>query len=313
MSGNRIFVTIVGLVLILFFTTSTNAAVIFSGNYDCSSEFNNWNCSMNIPSCTLVTGKAACSLDTVGGITHYCGEVSPGGRTGNSLKLWRHNDGQTDYCGYLNKALTEQEFNQGYKQLFFRYYMKIPSEWDATLGPAQTHKMNRFLTKTTYGGDVTSTFYFDVKGTSFKSGKFSFYFTKEGPVRYTSKTLTELGIVDGRWHCYEIHFKMNSASGVADGELHFYIDGKEMEIVTPYGPTYPTGLSKWDFKYSTNEYIATLLTPAIGNLTDGKWNFPTNGWYAIEFDDYVVSTTYVGPGGGDTTPPKIPEGVKTWQ
>jgi hypothetical protein len=105
--------------------------------------------------------------------------------------------------------LSEEEFNKHHKELFFRFYMKIPLDWDATLGPGgETHKLNRLGIGTKYGSP-TSVLYFDVKGPSFKNGRFSFYVVKEGPVRYTSKTLTELGVVDGQWHCYEIHFKMN--------------------------------------------------------------------------------------------------------
>jgi hypothetical protein len=283
------------LLWVLIFPASSMAGVIFSENYDSiqpgSRLPNVWTCADPVP--PGWTSKAGCNEDTVNGVTHYCGEVSPGGRTGNSLKLWRRNGGWRNYCGFLNRNLTEEEFNQHYKEFFFRFYMKIPSQWDANLRGGNTHKLNRIVIGKSYGGGG-STFYFDVKGASFKNGKFSFYCGKEGPVRYTSKTLTELGIIDDQWHCYELHFKMNSAIGVADGELHFFIDGKEIEFYTPYGPKHPKGLSKWNFKYSSDEYILTLPGPAIGNIS-GEWNFPTDKWYAIEFDDFVVSTTYIGP------------------
>jgi hypothetical protein len=275
-------------ILVLILPTSSIAEIIFYEDYD--NIPSGWNCSQPIP--PRWTGQATCTYDAYG-VGHYCGEVSSGGRKGNSLKLWRRNGGTTDYCGYLNNTLSAEEFNKHHKELFIRFYMRIPLGWDATLGSGATHKLNRLGTGTKYGSP-TSVLYFDVKGPNFKNGRFSFYVVKEGPVRYTSKTLTELGIVDGQLHCYEIHFKMNSASGVADGELHFYIDGKEISIFTPYGPVHPRGLSKWDFRYSADEYIATLLTPAIGNVSE-VWSFPTGDWYAVEFDDFVVSTTYVGP------------------
>jgi hypothetical protein len=300
------------LMLILFsgLAQESPAEVLFSDTFD--NIPNGWNCDQSTP--PGWTDKAAC----FNGGSRYSGEITSGGVTGNSLKLWRRNGWTTEYCGYLNRALTSSEFSRGYKELFFRWYMKIPGGWNANLNSGQTHKLNRTRTATSYGGPITSELYFDVKGGTFKSGRFSFYNTKEGVVRYTSKTVTELGVVDGQWHCYEIHFKMNSASGVADGALHFYIDGVQVGIYTPYGSTHPQGLSNWNFGYASNECIATLLTPAIGNLTDGVWSFPTSDWYAIEFDNYVVSTSYTGPGGSapppppaqDITPPGAPRGLR---
>ena len=118
--------------LMLGFERDVFAQVIFSENYD-STEWNNWNCSMGIV--LPAHSQSACESDTYNGTTHYCGEtVSPGrDGTGRALAMWRHNgEFGNNYCGYLNYQFTQEEFDNHHKELFVRWYMKIPSDWDAT-------------------------------------------------------------------------------------------------------------------------------------------------------------------------------------
>ena len=303
MNRNRIPAIFVSLILSLFFAISAKAGVVFSENYD--KIQNGWNCSQPTPGGW--TSKAGCSSDTYNGTAHYYGEISSGGRTGNSLKLWRHNGGFSDYGGYLNNSFTDAEFANHYKELYQRWYMKIPVGWDASLGSASTHKFSRAYIGASAAAK-TYEWYFDVKGGSFSGGRFTFYHGATSNIYYTQQTVSEIGVIDGRWHCYEFRMKLNTNTGGTDGELHFWIDGVEKYVGDGGYPPWTLGVSNKNWGVGTGDYFTSPAVPAIGNLTDGTWNFAGNEWYAIEFDDYVVSTTYVGP--GDATGPSPPRNVR---
>lgn len=263
--------------------------MIFQENYDAISD--GWHCGDTTP--TGWTSQAGCDSDIYDGITHWCGEVTSGGRSGNSLKMWRKNGFTNGYCGYLNKALTESEFNNHYRELYVRMYMKFPSAWDANLPAGQTHKLNRYYTRSIYNESNTGEWLWDVKGSTFKTGSFSFYgfnYGDAGTSVYYTDTLSNLGVLDGNWHCYEIRMKMNTA-GNDNATVQFWIDG-----VLVYNN------STMNCRFLADDYFYQLLSPSIGNMSPSDtWNFPTNGWYAAEFDDYVVSTDYIGPLGSSSS------------
>ena len=62
----------------------------------------------------------------------------------------------------------------------------------------------------------------------------------------------------------------------------------------PYGEENILGAWELNVGATTDEFFTSALPPAIGNLSGGSWDFPTDGWYSIEFDDYVVSQSYIG-------------------
>lgn len=268
--------------------------VIFSDNYN--SVTDGWSCVDAIP--PGYTGQSSCSYETIDTVTHYYGEITSGGcRSGNCLKLWRHNGGFKEYGGYLDKNFTEVEFNNHYKELYVRWYVKISPDWDANLATAQTHKLNRFY----YGPTVESKaheMYLDVKGsTTFKTSRISIYPNAGlGWAWYISSNITELGLNDGNWHSIEVRFKIDPNVG----GFQVWIDGVAMNICDGSGNNCGTNHTNINTG-GADDYFTSTLPPAIGNLTDGTWNFPTNGWYAFMFDDYVVSTDYIGPLGGSTT------------
>ena len=272
--------------LLLFNPSILYAAVIFSENYD--NIESGWSCGNSIPAGW--TRAAGCpSPSSYGGVTHYAGEISSGGRTGNSLKLWRRNGIWTDYHGYLDKDFTTAEFNNHYKELYIRWYVKIPAEWDANVvGVGGTCKLNRLYFSSEAEGEQGE-WLMDIKGSTFKTGKFSFYCVPEGNVWYTQKTVSELDVNDGQWHSLEWHVKLNSTTGSSDGGWDFYVDGVTQVICDGMGQNCTTGKSNMNMGAASGQYFTSMLPPAIGNLNGGTWTFPTDGWYAIEFDDYVVS------------------------
>lgn len=281
---------VVYLIAIILIPSYSFSAVIFSENYDSISS--SWNCSDSLPSGW--TAAANCpGSSSYGGITHYAGEITTGGRSGNSLKLWRRNGIWVDYHGYLNKVLTADEFANGYKELYIRWYVKIDPNWDANISAAETHKLNRAYFGSS-AGSTSGEWYIDVKGNSFKTGKLSLYNTSGGGVWYSQSTVSNLGINDGKWHSLEWRLKLNSTTGASDGGFQIFVDGEAISICDGMGQNCSTN-QIMNLGVATDEYFTSLFPPAIGNLTNGSWDFPTDGWYAIEFDDYAVSTTYIGP------------------
>lgn len=279
-----------------------SAGVIFEDNYDNPGD-TGWNCSdgarTGYSSAYLVNCPSPSTYD---GVTHYAGEISPGGRSGNSFKLWRRNGLWTEYHGYLNKVLTSSEFANQYRDLYARFYIKIPTDWNANAaGP----KFNRFYIGSSAGDTSRGQIYLDVGtqfGQTFKTAGLRIYSdrsAREYDNHYTNQTMAQLGMLDGNWHCVEIRVKLNT-QGQNDGVVQLWIDGNPITMCGGIGENCST--SRAINGYANTDYFSYLLSPAIGNLPAGaNWTFPTSGWYAMEFDDYVVSTSYIGP--SDAPPP----------
>jgi hypothetical protein len=307
----KILLTIALLSLGFLWSGEVQAAVIFQDDFDNPTESTTCNDGIR----EGYTTDSACDSNTYGGVTRYCAEISSGGRVGNSLKFWRRNGvwgnngwSTPSYCGGWGKYFTTTEFNNHYKELFVRWYVKIPPEWDASLAMGETHKLNRFYIGTS-AGSVSSQILVDVNGATFKNGRIA-WALPHGPVYYTVKTISQMGINDGQWHSIEWQIRLNSTTGSTDGGIRIFINGVEEQIYNGNFTDPRYGVWGINMGVSTNEYFTTTLPPALGNLTDGTWNFPTNGWYAIEFDDYVVSTSYIGPESkepppSDTNPPSV--------
>jgi hypothetical protein len=89
---------------------------------------------------------------------------------------------------------------------------------------------------------------------------------------------------DGQWHCYELH-------ATAAGMQEWWIDGVYQGQSTGANTT----LSNFNgiiVQFNTNQ-----------DLTSGG---------NVDWDDMVMSSSYIGPiggGGGDTTPPAAPSGL----
>ena len=111
------------LLFVIFTTSETFPATIFSDNFDSHAD-------------TCHTGGAVPSDWTMwyendtytsrDSVTHYSGEISSPGRggTGKSLKIWRHSDWppMNNYSGGLR-----YDFAGNYSNLFIRYFMKLPT------------------------------------------------------------------------------------------------------------------------------------------------------------------------------------------
>jgi len=262
--------TLTALFLIILWPALVNGATIFSDNFD--------SCTSN---CTLTTAGPPSEggwnawvtwelTATVGGVTHNSAEItSPGrGGTGKSLKMWKAAGVFGDYAG-----LNMMTFPGGgtYDHIFMRYYIKIP----AALSSSQDYKLWRLMTNSGTAG--YNEIYLNYYG-----GTWSIY---DGNAWQNVLTSAQYNSIrDGNWHCIEFEI------GISSHTLRLYVDG----------------VVKYEDKNRTWHLTGNLSGMQhffIGNTYDhtGKWQ---SGWQAMEADDFVLSTTYVGPvSGGASTPP----------
>jgi hypothetical protein len=156
--------------------------------------------------------------------------------------------------------------------LFMRYYIKIP----AAFSSSQDYKLWRLMTNSGTAG--YNEIYLNYYG-----GTWAIY--DGGPWQNVLTSSQYDSLRDGNWHCVEFEI------GISSHILRFYVDG-----VVMYQDTNRT----WHLTGN----LSGMQHFFIGNTYDhtGKWQ---SGWQAMEADDFVLSTTYVGPvsGGADLTPP----------
>lgn len=289
------------LAVTVFLSSNSESAVIFQDNFNNptpsawtsnNAAYPPWNENPNPDSYT-------CS-----GITKQAGSIEAPGRggTGNSFRLNRCNGfPPQDFAGYMGWTHTGSPY---YADLYVRMYIKAPPEWNWSPGGNNYLKWDRWLINNTASTAYpTSIIYFDWLTTSDGAHSdlniypmlLSGHFSRQPLNTWYATNVRLADIADGSWHCIEFHINLT-------GIMDVWLDGVlKMHVSENWGP-------------GTDTRIVRVLSPGIGNMNlnmpapSGYWNFPTNNWYALEADDYVLSTTYVGPDGstGDTSPPTVP-------
>ncbi len=302
-------ISVFAVMIMCISSVSSFAQVIFSENYD--SIASGWNCSKATPS--NWSNGSACTSRSIGGVSHYGGEISSGGRSGNSLKQWK-GPGTTEsgYDGYLNKIFSSTEFVNHYKGLNSKVYVRIDPQLDNVGCTGESPKfMGRIYAGSTADGSMTNyQVLLDLRGSTMKSSVFHVYIVgASAPFDniYSTASAASLGLFDGNWHSVEIGVKASSA-GQSNGEVHLYIDGKELQLTGGSGESPSVGQTHIAFNWPDNVYITWPMVPGVGNLTpegSAQWTTSDNQWGSIEWDDFVVSTTYIGPDGGSTTAPPV--------
>lgn len=236
------------------------------------------------------------------GITYAIESSGPdlGRWAGGSLDLWLGKD--------------------GYNEIYIRFYLKYHPDWDWG-GPTNTnkHAYQKLLRISSYPDieDYNSKYhphYYGGSGFNMPVWFPDFYYNYQNPpygftflneqVRQAPDYGMDIGTVqpnalwptDGDWHCYELHVKMNSAEGVADGIRAMYIDGLKVFEKTD---------TVWKKAGSHSRGWNWLMF--LDNATVNGRNISENHEQLVYFDNVVVSTEYIGPIGG---PPKLP-GVPT--
>ncbi len=249
---------------------------------------------------TYANGGTSASFD---GVLHYAGEVTTPGRNGSndrSLKIWRHSTFYYDYDGSLEYREAALHTT---RELYTRWYMKIPS--DFTLAEGECNMGYLKMWRYNYDVNVAGTsneIYLNFNGSSFTGASMQVYAVGD-TWRTLLPSISE--IRDDQWHCHELRLKLNT-TGNSDAEIQYWLDGVEKAHIT--------GL---DFGAADNEYFSRC---ALGIGNTGARHCSSTGefqstWRAIEFDDYVLSTTYIGPDGknpppDDNEPPSKPTSLQ---
>jgi hypothetical protein len=273
-SINKIWVVAV----LLLLSASAYGAVIFSDNFDSCTT----NCeATNVgppDSADWGTWNGYASWDrytSYGGVYHYSGEItSPGkGGTGGSLKMWRAGTAFGDYCG----ALELNPFPDYYanEHLFMSYWIKIPADWSSS----QPYKLWRLKTS---GGSGQSEIYLDY----YYGDTWSIYDGSGWTTILDSNELAD--ITDSAWHFIEWEVSLGSP-----GVLRMWVD----DVIKH---------NESNRSWQASGDINGLMHFAIGNTQNhaGTWQ---EAWRAMEFDDFIISTTQIGSGGGsgDDSPPYV--------
>ena len=250
---------------------------------------------------SLANGGSSANID---GTLHYAGEVTSPGRDGaddRALKVWRNGTFYENFDGLLEYSKATIHTT---RELYTRWYMKIPSDFTLSEGSCNMNylKMWRYLYDVNVGGDNLRPIYLNFNGASFTTANMALY-----GIGDRWRTLIPVSeIRDGQWHCHELRIKLNS-SGNSDGEVQYWIDGVEKMHVTAAS-----------FGAADNEYFSQCQL-GLGNTGARDCSPPgefQSTWRAIEFDDFVLSTTYVGPEGNssstipDTQTPTVPASLQ---
>ena len=276
-------------ILVLFALLSSPAAyaaVIFQDNFD--------SCSQNCTSATTSPPPGWAQWygpksATIGGGTHYAGEITAPGRGGGgkSYKTWRNGTSWEDYSGVLL-----YNFGGSNSDIYMRYYTKLPPALDLSPCSGSNYLKLWRLNTTGSAGEI----YLNMNqngGSLYNTGNLQIMTNTKSWVTVLSHA--DLAAVwDNNWHSWEWH--INLASGV----LELWLDG-----VRKYSG------SGWNFGGGS---FSMMQHFSMGNHATGcSWQ---SSWQAMDIDDFVLSTTYVGPdggsgggGGSDTTAPATPSGV----
>lgn len=207
---------------------------------------------------------------TIGGVFHYTGEVSAPGRggAGKGMKCWRVDGADIgDYTGSLGYVPPA-----GHSHIFMRYYQKIPVAM--TMNDWYDVKSWRW----NIGSDELYCWWYNPGGTGAMPTNGSFGLTDtviEGSVTLLDSAALA-AVWDGNWHCYE--FEVDTVNHT----IRFWLDGTlKYETV--------------DTNLSLSGTFTMLQHIPIGNTYDhGTAGYPST-WQAVEFDDFVLATSYVGP------------------
>ena len=272
-------------ILVLFAllsSTSAHAAVIFQDNFDSCTQ----NCSAS--SLSAPSGWAQWygpASATVGGVTRYSGEISSPGRGGGgkSLKTWRAGPYWEGYSGSLAYS-----FKGSYSDIYMRYYVKLPTTMDLSRCTGSNY-LKLWRLNTSSGREIYLNM--NQNGGSLRD---------TGSLQILSGSWTTVlsnadlkAIWDGNWHSWEWHINLST------GLLELWIDGVRK-------------FSKSGFGFGGGGTFSLMQHFSMGNHASGcSWQ---SSWQAMDIDDFVLSTTYVGPsgssgGGSDTTAPTVPAGL----
>lgn len=295
--ANRFFALVTIILVAVSSSAVGSAAVIFENNFDGSPDTHTGS---TVPPGWEDWYQSGGVQGTIGGVTHYSGEISAPGRgvAGKSLKMWRGENFFEDYTGALYAGLTEN-WNPSSQDFYIRWTMKLSSAtaWDFSGAGATYQKLFRLNTDAGSGE-----FYVGMNvpyaNQTFPAGaalQVAPFLHTDPVLGYQSSNYTVLlpadmaPLFDDQWHSYEIH-----ADTTAD-TIECWVDG----VLKHHNSNLPMVAQRPIF----------IQHFGMGNRASGVVLQST--WQPWEFDDLVIADTYIGPlaGGGDITAPSAPSGL----
>jgi len=290
--ADRIYRTVIAMILIISWPVLANGATIFSDNFDsCTVGCVAGTTPPNKPSVGRWAdwvSKDSASAVTVDGVTHHPGEISYPGRggTGKSLKIWRNGSLWSGNGGYAGVLYPTQWSPQ--RHVFMRFWMKIPVAFD--VHNAYNMKFFRFITNG--NPDVV---YVQINasqsGWTRDNGEFQISdnfihpWQKDWPwVTLLNNSEMKTKMWDGNWHCHEFELDLDN------NIFRYWVDDNLQ-------------YSNTNWVWNLQGGITWINHFNLGNQIDGAY-FQT-GWQAMDMDDIVLSTTRVGLGAGGAEPPPL--------
>ena len=206
---------------------------------------------------------------------------------------------------FASDAIIAKKFSQDYQELYIRFWLRTQTGWNWSPNINNAHKIihlfhydgvGNFFQNGTSGSESPLTFFDLATGHTYGTSMYYFtyrcspvssYYCTGGPDNDVLRPLnsgqsTAAGNwADGRWHRYDLHFKMNT-SGLANGIAEFSYDGKLI-------------VSRNTIQWILNGTPAGTgwNSLSVGGNSDTYWSGGSaEQWYAI--DDLVVSTTPIG-------------------
>lgn len=260
------------------------AGIIFQDDFE--SDSSTWTCSQGQLS-KWSSGYMACGSTSGFGPEWKMG---PGHNSKNAVYAWKKSGVPNGYRTESQRWLTGSDVK---REIYHRWYMKVPpaAQFNKTIG--QGFKFWRYITRAN-GFSGPSEVYLNVRGGSFATGNLTIYSTGQNATGRTPylDLVPISSFNDNQWHCHELRIKINTA-GQADGVIQYWLDG-----------VLKATHSNLMLDNKSGQGGIHRIGVGIGNVSDSAWN--QSDWSAVAFDDIVVSTDYVGPKSGSTTPTPDP-------
>jgi len=241
---------------------------------------------------TVASGSVG--ADTAYSETYYAAEITQPGRSGASdrcMKQWRH-----DTYDFYDAGLNYREADlHTTRTLHIRWYMKIPADFEGTCtsGTMNYQKISRYSASVDVAGyELThSLIYLNFNGSSFSGANMQITTTPTGGSWFTLKSVASMN--DGEWHRHELMMKLNT-EGNSDAEIKYWYDDAAESAPTVSSSGITWGSLDAEYFSRADFGLGNTGLRTTGECTSGSYQ---SSWVAIEFDDYVLSDSYIGTSG----------------
>ncbi len=229
---------------------------------------------------------------------------SEGARGGTGKGITYNVEVSGDYGVWSGGSLDLWLGEEGYEELYIRYYLKYDINWNWTNQDNTQHCQQKLIRISTFNDDIWTTTYNPQQygsasvnwptlypdwyyNASYPPAKMTMA-VRKAPDYSVDETETVSGAVwptDDNWHSYEFYVKMNSFPGVADGIWKVWIDGNLKGERTNV---------EWKMAGSNTTHNWNWLM-FLDNVTNASATLDSHTEMSLYMDDVVISTSYIGP------------------